>query len=128
MARRNYKIAAHLELTKHTTTLVTVELDTGAGSSIIKHSLMSHELQKHARPLESQLSVRDASSRLVSIAGSIILSVNVESQSAIAKCNVAERLRTEVILGCEFFDAQVEAKRPRKRVFKLTDGTTIPIL
>lgn len=128
VAKQNYEIAAYLGLTRHATTWVTVVLDTGAGPSFIKHSLIPYEFQKHVQPLESQLSERDAGNQLVSIAGTISLSVNVKSQSTIEKFNAVKRLGTEAILGCDFCDAHVKAIRPGKQVIKLAVGTTVPIL
>lgn len=73
MARQNYKNPAYIGLTWHATTRFIVVLDIGAGSSFIKHSLISNELQKHIWPLDSQFSVWDASSWLVTIARTINL-------------------------------------------------------
>lgn len=75
-----------------------------------------------------QLSLGDASSRLVSIARTISLLAIVETRSAIVNLNFVERLETEVILICDFCDARVVAERLKKRVIKLTDGNTVPIL
>lgn len=103
-------------------------LDTGAGLSFNKHTLIPLELQKHIWPFESQCSVRDESNWLVSTAGTITLSINVGTRSAMVNFNVAERLESEVIQGCNFCDARVETIQPRKQVIDLTDGTIIPIL
>lgn len=42
------------------------------------------------------------------------------------KLIVVEHLETEVILGCNFCYAPVEAIRPRKRAIELANGTTVP--
>lgn len=41
---------------------------------------------------------------------------------------VADRLGAPIILGCDLFDKQIEAIRPRKRVVENDDGTSVPIV
>ena len=50
MAKRNYKIAAYLGLTRRAMKRFIVVLDTGAGSSFIRTSALSPDLQKLIKP------------------------------------------------------------------------------
>lgn len=72
--------------------------------------------------------MKDASNRLVLIAGTPNFSVNVMSQFAIVRLIVAESLETDVILGCDLCDAHVWAICLRNREVQLADGATVPIL
>ena len=114
MARRNYKIAAYIGLTRSATSRFAAVLDTGAGSSFIRSSVIPESMHKLIRPLDSELSVRDANNRRVAISGTLNLAVQVGTRTEVVKFNVVERLGTEVILGCDFCDKHVEAIRPRK--------------
>lgn len=127
IVRRNWKIATCVGLTRHGTTRAIAVFDTGALSGFIKYSFITYELQNLIRSTESQMSVRDASDRLVSIVRTIELSVIVGSRSAVVKFTVVERVGTEIILGFNFSDAHVEAIRSWWRVIKLADGTSEPI-
>ena len=128
MAKRNYKIAAYLGLSRKSTARFVVVLDTGAGSSFIRKSLLTHELQKSIQPLTEEYNVKDANNRRITIEGTINLAVQVGTRFEIVKFNVVERLGTDVILGCDYCDKHVEAIRPRRRIVELDDGTTVPIL
>lgn len=121
-------MAAYLGLIRHSATHFIAALNAGASSSFIKHFLLPYELQKRIRPLESQIKRRDASNRLVSIAGTLKLSVNVGSQSTNVKFYVVERVGTDLVLSCDFCDAHAEAIRPGKREIELADGSTVPIM
>lgn len=129
MARRNYKIEAYIGHTRRALKRYSVVLDTGAGSSFLKAALIPDELRHLIRPLEDNISVRDASNRIVMIGGTITLVVNIGNRTSTnVTFNVVERLGTDVILGCDFCDSHVEAIRPRLRVIELTDGTAVPII
>lgn len=128
MARENHKIVAYLGLTRYAISRAIVVLDTEAGSGLIKYLLIPYELQKRIRLPESQFNVRDASNRLVSIVGTINFSADDGSRSAIVNFNVVKRLGTEVLLGCGFCNAHVDAIRPKERVIELADKTTVSIL
>lgn len=127
LARQNYKIAAYLALTRHATTRVILILNTKAGLSCIRYSLIPYDLHKHIRPLESQLSVRDASSGVVPIVDTIHLLTNVGSRSADVKLYVVERLKAEVILGFDLFDINVEVIRQVKQGIEPTKVTNVQI-
>lgn len=124
---QNYNIAAYIGVTRHETTRIIAVLYTGAGSGLIEHLLIRHELQKFVRPTESQVSVNASSNRLVPIAAAFNFLVNFQSRSAILKFDVFERLEKKVILGREFCDAHVEDIRPGKRVIELANVSTVPI-
>lgn len=59
------------------------------------------------------MSVGNASNQQLSIVGTIKISINVVSGSAIVKFNVVECLETEVILVCDFCIAYVKVIQPR---------------
>lgn len=46
----------------------------------------------------------------------------------IVRLNVAERLTTQFILGCNYCDKHVEIIRPRKRIVAPADATPAPII
>lgn len=79
MVRRDYMITVYIVVTRHANMLVIAVLYIGAGSGVIKHLLITYELQKLVRPTVSEFGVRDASNQLVSVEGTIDLSVNVGS-------------------------------------------------
>lgn len=128
MVGRNYKIETYLGPTRHSTTRYSVVLDTGASSRFIKSLLIPRELLYLIWPFEDHIGIRDAINRIVMIAVTPTLVVNVGNQtSANVKFNVVERLGTEVIFGCKFCDAHDDVIRPRQRIFEISHDTAIPI-
>ena len=105
-----------------------VVMDTGAGSSFIRKAILPQALLDKIQPLAIRTDIRDANNRRVQIIGTINLVLRIGDRSETVRFNVVERLGTDVIVGCDYLDKNVEAIRPRKRVVELDDGTTVPIL
>ena len=128
LAKRNYKVHAYLGITARATTQYVVILDTGAGSSFIRHSSLPPGADKRIKPLRSSVKIKDANNRSINVIGTVNLTCEMGSRREIVTFYVVERLATEAILGCDFCDRHIEAIRPRKRIVELDDGTTVPIV
>jgi len=128
LSRRNYKVAAYVGRNQIAMNKFAATLDTGAGSSFIKRSVIPGTLENEIKPLTEDIRVKDANNRSLNILGTISLQVQVGSRAEAISFYVVERLATSVILGCNFCDKHVEAIRPRLRLVEMDDGTTIPII
>ena len=128
MARRNYKVNALIGKSIHAMRRFVVVLDTGAGSSFIKKSVLPPSVVAQIQPVGLASNVRDASNRRVNIIGTVNLTCQVGMRTDIVRFNVVEKLGTDVIIGCDYCDKHIEAIRPRKRVVEMDDGTTVPII
>lgn len=129
MVRRKYKIEAYLRHTRKAKTRYFIFLDKSAGPSLIKFSLITRELQYHTTPSKDHISLR-GTSRLILMkvdTSAIIVNVRIRTSTTMT-FNVMERLETDSISGCNFWDAHVETVCTRQRFFKLTDSTAVPII
>lgn len=78
--------------------------------------------------LKDHTNVREASIRIVVVAETITLVVNIGNQtSAEVTFIVVECLMPKVVLGCNFWDAHVEVICPRLPVVKLIDTAVLII-
>lgn len=125
MARRSYTNENYLSFMNRAITRFSAELDTRTGSSFIRHLLVPNVLQRCNRPIETRISVGDGSNRQLSSSRTINIAVHDGSRTIILKFNAFDRVRTEAILDCDFYDAHVGAIQPRKRVIEPTDGTSV---
>ena len=127
LAKRNYKVYAHVG---HDTNLLVRKLailDTGAGPNFIRVSELTPGYRSKIRygPLPH---ITDANRRSIRTIGIISLVIQVGRYVVKDEFIVCERLAAPVILGCDLCDKYVEAIYPRKRVIELADGTTVPIV
>ena len=127
LARQIYKVQAYLGINPKVLVCKTVVLDTGAGSNFIRKDILSESIQEKLQPLHIRPEIRDASNRRVRVQGTVRLVLRLGTRSEVVTFNVVDGLGTEVTVGCDYLDKHVEAIRPRRRVVKLDDGTTIPI-
>ncbi len=128
LARRNYKVHIDIGQDPSVMTRYAAILDTGAGSSFIKKSAIPLEYLKKMLPVNSDIKVRDANNRPLSMLGKINLHVQIGTKVSLVAFYVVEKLATSIILGCDFCDKNIDAIRPRKRYVELDDGTTVPIV
>ena len=115
LARRNYKIRAHIGTASNALLQYQTVLDTGASSSFVNKSVLSSHILKKIQPMKVPARVKTANNKRLPILGTISLYVQVGSRKELVKFYVAEGLAVEFILGCDFCDKHVEAIRPRRR-------------
>lgn len=122
MVRHNYKIEAYLRPTRWSLKRYSVLLHTGSESSfinaaLITAALITAELQQLIRPLKNHINVRNAKVRVIMVASTVSLVVNVGVWiSTTRSFNAVQRLETVVMLGCDLYDNHIEAIRPLLRI------------
>lgn len=92
------------------------------------HRPFPPQLRKKIKPLINDHKIRQARCKRLKIFGTIRLALSLESKRTFVNFRVAEILATSVILGCDFSDHHMKAIRPRKSIFELDDGATVPIV
>lgn len=80
------------------------------------------------RLMPSQHNVRDADIRRVYIEGVVNLVVKLKSRTATLQFNVCKCLGADITVGHNYLEVNVKSSKPRKRVVKLLDGTTVIII
>lgn len=65
---------------------------------------------------------------MVHMSGTIAIAFEIGNHVEIAKSNVVERLVTNVLMGCDYYDRHVEEIKLRQWIVQLDDGTTVPII
>ena len=125
LQKRNYKVYAEVSAKKGVSKRILSILDTGAGPNLVKREA----IPEGAEVLSAEhLPIRGANGKPIDVAGCVYLTVTVGTQVAKREFLVCERLATDLILGCDYCDRHVEEILPRKRLIKLDDGTTVPIV
>ena len=127
-ARQNYQVEAYIGQTTKMMSRFTPVLDTGAGASFIRKSVIPESMLPKIKYNLQRMDIRDANNRRVKLDGVINLQVRLGNRIETVHFNIVEKLGTGVILGFDYLDKHVEAIRPRRRVVELADGTTIPIM
>ena len=128
LSRTNYKVHANLGITTKAMRRFAVVVDTGAGSSFIRKSALAPGMEKLIKPIMAGVPIKDANNNRLKIAGRIDLVCQIGDRADTVSFYVAEKLATDVILGCNYCDHHVEAIRPRKRLIEMVDGSTVPII
>lgn len=126
MARRNYTIFANIGLSRRATWKFATILDTGSGPSLIKKYVFHESLWKNLQPSGSSVTIRDSNTRSVNVDGTIDLVVNIGRSVKTVSSNVVERIATQIILGCHYYDKHIESIRHRQKIAELADGTIVP--
>jgi len=101
------------------------DLDTGAVPNLVKLEAIPDGAEIQSA---DHVPIRGANGKPIDVAGRVYLTVRLGTQVSKREFLVCERLATDLILGCDYCDRHVEAILPRKRLVKLDDGTTVPIV
>lgn len=75
----------------------------------------------------NNIDVWEANNRKVHTIGRITISFEIGGRVEMVNFNVVERRGTSVLLGCDYFDRQIEAIKPYQRTVQLDDIEKVPI-
>lgn len=128
MAKINYQVHAYIGVSSRALQRFVTIIGTVAGSSYIRKSIIPTQLLKKIQQLTRQSDVLDANIKRVQIDGNINFACRVGTRAEIVYFNVVEKLGKEVVLGSYYLDRHVESIKPRGKVIKLADGSTVPIV
>lgn len=124
----NDKVYANIFITTKTMTRFATVLDTVAGASFIRLDHLLHCLRENIEPLSKDVPVRNTSAKLVSLLGSMELTVQLGQSVEKVKFFFADKLATAVILGCDYCDLYICGIRPRIKHFRLYVLTCISVV
>lgn len=78
-------------------------------------------------PLEDYFTIRDERGKIFPIIGMILLVLQVGTSQSSLTFLFAKQLKTEVFLGCNYYNRYVEVIRPRLRQVEIDNAPSTPL-
>lgn len=123
----NYKVEALVGPTAETQVEQLTVIDTGAGPNLIRADLLPDEALLKLDQSREMVNLASASNHRLQVMGITMLSVTIANHKARQQFIVVKRLGADVILGCTYIDAHINAIRPRQKVIELRNESIVPI-
>lgn len=128
LPKTNYEVFASIWINESKMRRFETALSIAPGSSFIKPDQLAHWLRDKIESLGDDVTVSNTSGRPVYFLSSIVLMVQPCNSFKNVRFFVADKLATVVILGCDYCALCVDAERPLLKIFRIDDGSTVPII
>lgn len=70
----------------------------------------------------------DENNLFINVSCFVDVFVDIDGRLTVFRFNVVEGFAASVIIGCNYYEYDIEAIRPRKRIVELDDATTVPLI
>lgn len=127
MAKHNCKAYANIGSTRRATRRYAVLLDICAGSNFTHKDIIPSKVWNKSNP-SSYINVRDANSRKGHRSETINPAVEIGDSVEMIYFIVVKRIASNVLLGCNYCERNIEDIKTLQRIVQLNDGKTITFI